>query len=90
MSVISLTLHPLASNHQSNLTWYHLRLTEKDLNDVPSVPSHQRQPQDADRASWRPVHGQGHCSLENYPGGCTPGRAVALQNGQLPSCPPGL
>lgn len=40
MLVISLTLHPLAYNHQSNLTWYHLRLTEKDLNDVPSVPSH--------------------------------------------------
>lgn len=42
---------------------------------------------DADQASWHPVHGQGPCSLENYPGGCIPGRAVALQNGRLPSCP---
>ena len=59
MSVISLTLHSLASNHQSSLTWYHLRLTEKELNDAPSVPSLQRQPQDTEQASWRPVHGRG-------------------------------
>ena len=79
----------MVSNHQSSLTWYYLHLTEKGLNVVPSFPSLQWQPQDADLASWCSVHCWGD-STENHPGGCTLGRAVAPQTAGFPLAPKNL